>query len=278
MREDFAIFVLSYGRPNDQKTLRMLEIGGYEGRWYIIVGTDDASLPQYIEQYGDRVIVFDKGTIACDTGDNMQRMDTVLFARNACFKIAKKIGVKYFMELDDDYTQLQFRVRANGYYAANSPGCTDVARVIDALLDFFIESGATSVAFAQSGDFIGAGRSAVQPRKCMNSFICCVDRPFEFIGRMNDDVNTYARLGNIGHVFLTVPFISVKQARTQKTHAGLTDMHLALGTYVKSFYTVMYQPSSVLVSSLNTSHARIHHRIKWDNTVPCIISEKYRLQ
>ena len=35
-------------------------------------------------------------------------------------------------------------------------------------------------------------------------FFCKTDRPFKFVGRMNDDVNTYVSLGDKGNLFFTV--------------------------------------------------------------------------
>lgn len=43
----------------------------------------------------------------------------------------------------------------------------------------------------------------------------------------------------------------------------MTELYLDAGTYVKSFYTVMYCPSCVVVSAMGTAHRRLHHHIKW---------------
>lgn len=53
-------------------------------------------------------------------------------------------------------------------------------------------------------------------------------------------------------------------------------MYIRYGTYCKAFTTVMMMPSSVRVTMMNSKHERIHHAIKWKNTVPQIISEKYK--
>ena len=110
----------------------------------------------------------------------------------------------------------------------------------------------------------------------MNSFFCSTSRKFDFISRMNDDVSTYVSLGNKGYLFLTIPMICLEQKETQSSDGGLTDMYKAFGTYVKSFYTIMYQPSSVKVGLMGDTHKRLHHSIDWDCTVPCIISEDFR--
>jgi hypothetical protein len=110
----------------------------------------------------------------------------------------------------------------------------------------------------------------------MNSFFCSGDRPFNFFGRMNDDVNAYTRLGNVGELFFTVPFVSLAQRTTQHAQGGMSEFYLDTGTYVKSFYSVMYMPSSVKIFKIGNQHHRIHHRVNWKTTVPCILQEQYK--
>ena len=52
--------------------------------------------------------------------------------------------------------------------------------------------------------------------------------------------------------------------------------NLNAGTYTKSFYTVMYSPDCAKISVLNTNNSRIHHKINWNNAVPCLISDTYK--
>jgi len=87
-------------------------------------------------------------------------------------------------------------------------------------------------------------------------------------------VNTYVTDGSRGELFLTVTGLQLTQNQTQKSSGGMTDIYLGLGTYTKSFYTVMMHPSSVTVSSMGNTHRRLHHSIKWDHTVPKILTGK----
>jgi hypothetical protein len=110
----------------------------------------------------------------------------------------------------------------------------------------------------------------------MNSFFCSAEREFQFVGAMNEDVNTYTTEGSRGQLFFTIPFVSLTQTATQSNKSGITDMYQRFGTYCKAFTTVMMHPSSVKVSIMNTSNPRIHHLIKWINTTPMIIDEKHK--
>ena len=113
-------------------------------------------------------------------------------------------------------------------------------------------------------------------RKCMNSFICSTERRFTFNGRINEDVNTYTYLGSTGKLFLTIVNVALEQKQTQNNKGGMSDLYFNNGTYVKSFYTIMHQPSSVHIEMMKCRHPRLHHSIDWNTTVPVIIGEEYK--
>lgn len=50
------------------------------------------------------------------------------------------------------------------------------------------------------------------------------------------------------------------------------------GTYLKSFYSVMWAPSCVKIGAMGDTHKRIHHSITWDKCAPKILSEKWKKQ
>lgn len=279
--ESFAAFILTNGRPDRVKTYHTLRKSGYTGKIYLIVDDLDKTKEQYIEKYKDEVIIFDKKAIAqtFDNGDNFNDMRAIIYARNACFEIAKKIGIKYFIELDDDYYVLMYRFDNELNYKPKTIKNFDI--VINSLLKFYIHSNSDSIAMAQGGDFIG-GESAplaqaiMMKRKCMNSFICSTDRPFQFIGRVNEDVNTYTRLASTGLLMFTINQVNLDQVDTQANSGGMTEMYLDSGTYVKSFYSVMYHPSSVCVRMMNSKRSRLHHSVSWNNTTPMILRESLK--
>lgn len=276
--KDFAAFILTNGRPDRVITYDTLRRHGYTGPIYLLVDDLDKTKDAYVEKYGKEVIVFDKAAIArtFDNGDNFNDMRAIIYARNASFEVAKKLGVKYFIQLDDDYKIFIYRYDENLDY--NPRTLKNLNRVFAALLKFYISSGVDSFAIAQGGDYIGGEDSPMAQiiqlkRKCMNSFICSTERPFTFVGRVNEDVNTYTRVASTGKVFLTTNQLSLDQMQTQANAGGMTEMYLDGGTYLKSFYTVMYHPSSVTVGLLRDRTTRLHHKVNWRSTVPKILRE-----
>lgn len=120
------------------------------------------------------------------------------------------------------------------------------------------------------------GESIRLARKAMNSFICDVERPVEFFGKINEDVNLYTAGARAGKLLLTVAGVQVNQKTTQGQAGGMTELYLDTGTYIKTFYSVMYCPSAVKVSSMGESSKRIHHLVSWDAVAPAILDEKWK--
>ena len=156
LRNDFCVFILSHGRADRQYTLKTVKKEGYTGPIFIVIDNEDDQADEYIRRYGEEsVIVFDKAARAekTDVADTVQDHRSVIFARNECFDIAERLGYRYFLELDDDYTDFQYRHEGDGKLLIDS--ATDLDSLFEEMLKFLDISGALTVAFAQGGDMIG---------------------------------------------------------------------------------------------------------------------------
>lgn len=282
MRDDFAVFILTHGRPDRVVTMNTIRRGGYTGKVFLVVDDEDKALDEYRARYGDAVIVFSKQEAQAlfDECDNFEGRRGVVYARNASFGLARGLGLKYFLQLDDDYTNFSYR----GDERATTARIT-LDDMFSAMVDFLEESGALTVATSQGGDHIGGIKPATLRRlrrKAMNTFFCSVERPFTFNGRINEDVNAYVEHSRTGGLFFTVNQVQVNQTATQQNGGGMTGLYLDLGTYVKSFYSVILCPSGARVGelgdgrALNGGNYRLHHRIDWDAVAPRIINASHR--
>ncbi|HZK28534.1 MAG TPA: hypothetical protein VFD00_13440, partial [Thermoclostridium sp.] len=271
---------LTYGRANNVVTHRLLRKRGYTGKIYLIIDDTDTDQEIYKELYGDEVIVFNKESMrgTFDLADNFKGNNVVVFARNKVHDIAESLGLNYFLVLDDDYSDINIRVVEGEKLATKR--ISSYNKIFDLMIKYLDESKALTIAFGQAGDLIGGKDNANFNkgfiRKAMNSFFCKTDNPFKFVGRINEDTTTYTLLGSQGHLFLTIMGAIVIQQQTQKSEKGLTEIYLELGTYVKSFYSVMVMPSAVSVAPMGTTNMRLHHRVSWNNCVPKILSEDYK--
>ena len=286
MDNNFCIFILSHGRPNSIHTLKSLKKHGYTGKWFIIIDNEDKTSQKYIDNFGDKVIMFDKLLISkgIDEADNFNDRRAIVYARNVCFKIAEERKIEYFMQLDDDYTEFSFSFDNKNNYVAHHK-IKNLDKILKIMLEFFENTNnIKSIAMAQGGDFIGGVNSKVSKnfinnkfvRKAMNSFLCSTKRPFKFLGRINEDVNTYTYYASLGNIFLTIPSIRLEQKQTQKNDGGMTDIYLDSGTYVKSFYSIIFAPSSVDIRLMGAKNKRLHHHVNWNYAIPMIVSEEYK--
>jgi hypothetical protein len=274
MKNNFTAFILSHGRPDNVITFEKLKSHGYTGRIIIVIDNEDKTAEKYYKNFGkENVVMFDKKEMSnkFDQVDNFDNRKTIVYARNACFYIAKDLGIDNFIQLDDDYYWFGHRTK-DGAKTTRS-----LDSIFSYLVDFVNETQVTTVCFSQGGDHIGGFDDSKKiRRKAMNSFVCSSKKPFSFIGRINEDVNTYTKLGSLGNIFFTINNIQLDQKDTQANNGGMTDVYLIGGTYIKSFYSVIVNPSCVKVKTITAKHTRMHHHINWNNAVPCIIDEKYK--
>lgn len=279
--ENFCAFILTHGRPDRVYTYQSLRRHGYTGKIYLIIDNEDETSEEYYKRYTDEIIMFDKKAIAetFDEGDNFEDRRAVVYARNACFQIAQKLGFAYFIQLDDDYTDFRYKQGKEGD-VINKSGIVNLDNIFVFLLKYYKSIPVLSLAMSQGGDFLGGkdGNAVKHPqfRKCMNTLICSTKRFFQFIGRINEDVNTYVYLGSCGKLFLTIPLVAINQKTSQHNPGGMSELYLDSGTYIKSFYTVMYHPSSVHIQLMQSRHHRLHHHVSWCHAVPVILDEKYK--
>ena len=284
VRDNFAIFILSHGRPDNIYTIDTLNKVGYTGKYYFILDNEDPTIDGYKNKFGeDHVVIFDKAEAASkfDIYDNFEGRNVVVFARNVCFDIARDLGLDYFAEFEDDYLEFRYRFEYNNSLKAIS--IEDFDSVCEYMMDFLDDTKVRTVAFAQAGEMIGGLGGGVWKkkvkRKAMNTFFFKVGKPEDdiyFLGRFNDDVNAYTVLGQRGEIFLQISNVNMAQVVTQSKEGGNTEAYKKYGTYVKSFYSIMACPHSVVLMMMGTASPRIHHYINWETCVPKIISDRFK--
>lgn len=279
MREDFCAFILTHGRPGNVRTYQTLQTAGYTGKVFIVIDDEDETAEEYKRIYGDAVLVFSKDEVGryTDQFDNFSDRRAVVWARNACWDLARNLGYRFFIQLDDDYNSWQYRGMWSGRYAGWNIKTLDT--VFEAMVRLIETTTIKTVALSQGGDHIGGEPTKLYRRKAMNSFVCGTEKPFLFRGRLNDDVNTYVSLGRTGDLFVTYMPLQITQPSTQSSSGGMSELYRDSGTYVKAFYTVMAAPSCTIIKPLHNHRAtgprnpRLHHKIDWRRAVPLILRQ-----
>ena len=279
----YAVFILTHGRPDKQITAKTLRKGKYTGKIYFVIDDQDETGEEYKKLYGDKVIVFDKKEWLkkTDTMDTEERMDVVVYARNAVYEIAKNLGYRYFIVLDDDYKNFQHRWTEGEKLLTKE--AVNLDKLFDVSFRFLVDTGMKCFGWCQGGDFIGGAESPRVKnrvvRKIMNTYFLDTENPVTFKGTTNEDMVASLYHGQMGDVILSSIDMMIVQERTQKQAGGLTQAYLDYGTYTKSFYALMMNPSCVKIAEMGdpkSGHYRWHHRIAYLNSCPCIISERWR--
>lgn len=275
MRTDFAVFIITHKRPDNQLTLETLKKGNYTGKVYFIVDDEDDTLDKYISKYGkENVKVFHKSEWF-DIGDNLKDHKGVPeYARNECFRIAKELGLKYFVQLDDDYSSITYRYIKGG--ELKSKNVNNFNELFEAMCRFLKLKQIYCVAFGVQGDFIGGIHGKYKNglyRNARNSFFCKTEQPFEFLGRINEDVTTPAYNNMLGRLFFTTLDVCVTLYDHEKNSGGSTDQYKEVNTYWNYFYPVLWCPSAIYIKEARGEFIK---HIRWKNLLPQIVSSRWK--
>jgi hypothetical protein len=293
---DFLVLIASYGRPEGLQNMTMKTFKPFLDKvdYRIMVSDDDKTLPKYLEMYGDKVYVFNKDQVLkesnADTADVLNIKGVIFFERNVEFKVAKELGYRYFMHLEDDYLSMSYRlVRNNGAV----PNCKMNLEKFDEICEMYFRVLDTSpflnaVCMAQGGDYVGVADNTFMKQgylfKGMNIYCFDTEKEFKLTGRINEDASAYYINGKIGKLMLTPFMIQLTQLPTQNNKGGVSDIYKRFGTYLKSIYTIIQRPDNMKIGIFTTNSGtgkdkydtrRLHHQCDKKMCFTKIISSKY---
>lgn len=279
-RESFAVFILSHGRADEIKTVKMLKDSGYTGDWYVVIDNEDDQADQYFSKFSEHVIQFDKKAVAdeTDTGDTDNDRRVGVFARNKIQDLAEERGYKYHLQLDDDFTRIDFRYVEDDRLVTKA--CRDLDTLFYYLVRYIDKTDIAWLSFTLSSEYLGGIRGkkyfmGLNP-KTMGSFLMRADKKVKFRMRMNDDITTTIDEASRGLLMYSVMYLQVQTPPTQHMRGGMTEIYQDNGTYRKSFYSVMCCPSFVKIAKQGRINFRIHHKISWNNCRPKLVNEKWK--
>ena len=274
MRDDFAVIIISHGRP-DCETVKTLKGCGYTGKMFVLVDDEDKTLSEYKARYGDSLCIFTKEE-NFDIGDNFGRPNTIAtFARNECWNVADEKKLKYFLMLDDDLKSISIRYEDDGSLRGKS--VKDADKVFEAVCEFMDNTPVACTGFGLPIDYIG-GVFSTDDRHIMNAYVLRVSERFDFKGRYSEDTITPVLECTAGKIFQKIQNIQMVfdvWTPQKKTKAGgCQEAYRDNDSYVLRFYAVMFAPSCVVV--------RPSKNEGWDNTTkyhmafPKIVSERLK--
>lgn len=280
MRNDFAVFITTHGRADNQITLNTLQRLKYTGDWFLVVDDLDSQKDLYIEKYGQsRVLVFSKEqyvnkTDVCQVTPSYK---AVVFARNAVEDLAVSMGYKYFMVVDDDVTNLRLRYENNdSLKSAKLDGCID--DILQCVVQYIEDTGVACVTFGFTntyrGGVEGVKRFTSRNRLCAELFIRNVSKPVQWRANFVEDLITSIDLGIRGDVCFQFVPIQLELCMSEgKQRGGMSAAYNETGRF--KFYSMpaMIYPNCVSVAF---DGVKWKTRTRAEYTVPKIISSRYR--
>lgn len=279
MRDDFAVVILSYGRPECSTYHKLRDIG-YTGKIYIILSDDDSTIDEYFKRYNKDILhVFHKDSFIEDTEDNFDGPDSVvLYARNECLRLVKKLGLSYFCMMDDDLSYIKGRPYKGDKITTYSIKNLDY--VFEKYIEFIESSNISGVSFGFLNSYIGGNWKVKRvDRNIYAIYILKVDDYIPFRGRYLEDV-TFNDLNCVNdRVFLQIPIVQnvykVYNSKNRlKQNGGNQDSYRKFNDYVMKFYALMSNPSNLKL--VIESKDCVSFKKSYNSMYPMIIEEKYK--
>lgn len=267
-----VILIISHKRPQC-RTVKAIKDAGYNGDWFIVA--DDLDDTNYEELYPDHVVRFDKMAYAekVDTADNFGKLTTPVYARNACFDIAKGMGYDCFALLDDDLTGFVYRYQKGS--SLLSKNIDNLDAVFYAYCDFILSAKVACCGFIPSGRLIGGvGNNIVRERiyyNPTNAYIINthVDQ-IPFVGTLWED-SIYCYLNNMtGRIVIAaMPIVMSMESPGSMKDGGNKELYQAGNAYIAESYGNMVIPSFFRWTNGISGH-------KFRQDLPRTLNERWR--
>ena len=270
MKNNFAYFIASYGKPEYIPTYEALKDRGAEYPIYIVVGYDDPKLTMYINKYEDNLYIFDK-TNYLDKVDAIgvynKTHKICTYSRLAVNDYADELGYKYVGYLFDDIKSFDMRyVNKEGKISATKNFKID--RFMDMYIDLLNSSDDIYIVGPPASSFyIGVNKSKSRDycSRFGNMFVYDIDKQLEpYRASMMEDMTIVLDNNSRGKLSIC-PFGLQVQCRepatTKDSYGGMT-----LSEYI--------QQKSIMCGGVEIGKSI--PQIPYKNFIPKIIAEKYK--
>lgn len=280
MNNDTFIFVPSYHRPNNLKTVKYFEKQGWEmSHVYVIIDNEADDIAEYEEacnRYGCNLRVFDMGQ-ARERYDYVHRPSasrrSAGQARNMFQDIAVSEGIDFYCVQDDDTSYIE-RFSDGGKSRAAAVAAVPFAF---AEIERFMRAHRIGVfGLPQSGDYIGGylpKADLIMLRKVMNTTFYLL--PYIYRGergQQDNDTSLFCGIHNAGLFTGSANCgLSLHQAPSATQKGGLTDVYNECKLLQKALTVPIQYPSAVIAERQKQNGGRLHHRINYDYLAPKIL-------
>jgi len=282
---NYAIFILTHGRPNRQKTLETLLKTGYTGKWYLILDDTDKTIQEYIDKWGTgNIIVFDKNHYinSCDVGTNNPSPKCILYAKCAAEDIAENLGLDAFIIADDDIKTFRFRC-PEGDKLPSTVVNNCMQDIIDSYMDYMLSANLSMTGLGCDKYLIGGICNFKSDS--LSSFRI----PYNFVFRnakykvewkmmYGEDSIVPQEQNMLGNPTIAVPYVQfgadpVGHVSKSVKDGGMSELYKKMSGFKLNTFLLMYYPSMYSFKEKSDNIVCSFHR---ENAFPKIISNQYR--
>lgn len=280
MRDDFAVFICTHGRPDEQLTLKALLDSGYTGKYYLVLDDTDTTIQQYIDNYGvEHLLVFDKNHYinTSDTGSNNPVYKCILYAKDAVEDIARDMNLSAFVLADDDI--LRFRHRYIQNDKLFSELAVDMDSILNVYIDYMLSADITTLGFGNSYIYIGGKAGLkdsilVNRRFTYNFIVRNTKHDVKWKSEMNEDSITPILCSKQGQLWLQLYHVQfdMKECDAGAT-GGMSEVYANMDKFKRYAHFLLYNPDSVYMIE---RFGKFTHTFNRKLTFPKVISSKYK--
>lgn len=244
----YAVFILTHGRPDYQLTLQTLQNRGYTGDYYLVVDDQDSTLPEYLANYGDSVIVFDKDAYVSvtDTGLYTPQKNFAVFSRNAIEDIARDLGYDCFIMMDDDLTNFRFRYPEDNSFKSLKI-TQNLDKIFEAYIEYLMECDLACLCFGIHNNYMKGTDVLYEEnprlRLCFTVYFRNCKFPVSWKLNMCEDRITSLECSRSGQVWLQLLNVQVDTVEIGgKIKGGNSEVYNSVDKFKQTFFPVMIFP------------------------------------
>lgn len=278
---DFAVFITTHGRPNNQLTLKTLLDSGYTGDYYLVLDDTDTTIDEYIQNFGkEHILVFNKLEVVnlTDTGKRIPNMKCVIYARNAVEYIAQQFELKSFVVADDDITRFRHR-----FIQDNSLKSVPITKSIDDILraysDYLLSCNISAMSFGLlSFYFAGVdalSQRAVEKLRIVHNFIFRnTSIKCDWVSDYGEDFVTSILSNQRGDIMFTPPQVQYdSKVPSKRLDGGMSELYKSTKMVNLILGSMIFQPSCISAKLFKGDYLPYIAR---DKAFPKIISGRYK--
>lgn len=265
---NFAYFIVSYGKPNNIKTLKELLRLNVQYPIYIVIGADDPCVEEYQKQFKSNLILFDKN-------DYIDKVDELgwysithkvcTYSRLAVEDYAETAGIEYIGYLFDDINKFALRYIKQGKVASISRFNLDM--IIDMYIDLLNSSDKISIVGPPNSSFyigISQDRQDDYSTRYGNFMIYSVKKqPKKYTASVLEDMHIILSENKVGNLSICPFGLHISADAPKITKDAYGDMSYL--EWLEQYSILM----GITVSAANP-------QIKYSKFTPMIVDEKWR--